>query len=72
LRGGGLALATSVAEVVTVVVFGVLFYPLLRTWELEGVAATVTLAEGSGLVALLGALRWMDRGAAEQAAGAPA
>jgi O-antigen/teichoic acid export membrane protein len=53
LRGGGYATATSVAEAVTGIAFLVAVLPLMRLWDLNGVALTVTAAEGLGLAVLV-------------------
>jgi len=52
MRGGGNEAATSKAEVVTSIVFLALVYPLLRLWDLNGVAISITVAEAAGLVML--------------------
>jgi O-antigen/teichoic acid export membrane protein len=52
MRGGGNEAATSKAEVVTSIAFLALVYPLLKLWDLNGVAISITVAEAAGLVML--------------------
>jgi O-antigen/teichoic acid export membrane protein len=72
LRGGGHAVATSLAEGATSISFLVLILPLLTLWELSGVALTLTLAEGLGLAVLLTMMLRIERRTASQASGASA
>lgn len=53
LRGGGLGKATSLSELATTVVFLACIYPMTSLWELNGVAGSVSLAEGLGFLVLL-------------------
>jgi O-antigen/teichoic acid export membrane protein len=70
LRGGGYPTATSIAEAVTGIAFLALIYPLMAIWELEGVATTVSVAEGLGLAVLMGAIIRTERRGYEQMVGA--